>query len=235
MKSLSNNMQLKNKTALITGSSRGVGQQIALGLAGEGCDIIVHARNIDHCQEMLEKLKSYDVKTYSVAGDLSQESGVKHLIEQVDNLSVPVDILYNNAGIMVAYKEDIWSHTTEDFMQSYQVNVVAPYKLCAAFVPAMIDRGYGRVVNLTSRIDGIPELAPYGATKWAIDKLSMDLATKLQDTNVRLNYLDPTWLKTDMGGDQALNEVEAVLPGALEPVLIDNDGPNGQFFQALKN
>ena len=228
-------MQLKNKTALITGSSRGVGQQIALGLATEGCNIIVHARNIEHCKDTLEQLDKFDVKTFSVAGDLSQESDVQHLIKQVENLNIPVDILYNNAGIMVAYKDDIWSHTTEDFMRSYQVNVVAPYKLCAAFVPRMIDRDYGRVVNLTSRIDGIPELAPYGATKWAIDKLSMDLATHLQDTNVRLNYLDPTWLKTDMGGDQAMNEVEAVLPGALEPVLIDNNGPNGQFFQAIKN
>ncbi len=228
-------MQLKNKTALITGSSRGVGQQIALGLAAEGCNIIVHARNLDHCQETLEKLEQFDVKTYKIAGDLSQESGVQQLIEQVEKLDIPVDILYNNAGIMVAYKEDIWSHTTEDFMRSYQVNVVAPYQLCAAFVPKMIDRGYGRVVNLTSRIDGLPELAPYGATKWAIDKLSMDLATRLQDTNVRLNYLDPTWLKTDLGGEHAPNDVEAVLPGALEPILIDNDGPNGQFFQAIKD
>jgi NAD(P)-dependent dehydrogenase (short-subunit alcohol dehydrogenase family) len=97
----------------------------------------------------------------------------------------------------------------------------------------MIDRGFGRVINLTSGIKDQPELAPYGASKWAVNKLSDDLAIKLKDTGVRINTLDPGWLRTDLGGEHADHAVEAVLPGALAPALIEDDGPNGQFFSAI--
>jgi NAD(P)-dependent dehydrogenase (short-subunit alcohol dehydrogenase family) len=226
-------ISLKGKNALITGSSRGIGQQIALGLAQHGCNIIVHSRKQESNEKTLELLKDYPIKTYSVFGDLSDENQVNNLIEQVRALDVPVDILYNNAAIMRDYREDIWAHPTEDWLETYQVNVVAMYKLCSAFIPSMIKNKFGRVVNTTSRIMNQPQLAPYGASKWAVDKLSHDIASALKDTPVRINYIDPGWIKTDMGGENAENPVEAVLPGVLVPVLIDDDGPNGQFFSAM--
>ena len=226
-------IDIKGKTALITGSSRGVGQQIALGLADLGCNIIVHGSKKTSNDDTLSLLNSYSVKTYSVYGNLADDQEIENLINQVNDLEIPVDILYNNAGIMKDYHEDIWTHSTEEWMQTYKVNVVAMYKLCAAFVPAMIENEFGRVVNVTSRISGQPQLAPYGASKWAVDKLSQDLAVALENTPVRLNYFDPTWLKTELGGEHADNPVEAVLPGALKPVLVENNGANGQFFSAL--
>jgi len=227
-------VNLKGKNALITGSSRGVGQQIAIGLAQLGCNIILHGRKEENNKKTLELLEDYPVKTFSVFGDLSDENQVTNLIEQVQALNIPVDILYNNAGIMRPYREKIWSHTTEDWMETYKVNVLAMYKLCSAFIPLMIENNFGRVVNVTSRIMDQPQLAPYGASKWAVDKLSQDIAVALKDTAVRINYLDPSWLKTDLGGEFADNPVEAVLPGALAPVLVDDDGPNGQFFCAIE-
>ena len=226
-------INLKGKNALITGSSRGIGQQIALGLAQHGCNIIVHGRKKESNEKTLMLLKDYPVKTYSVFGDLSDENQLSNLIDQVRALDVPVDILYNNAAIMRDYREDIWAHTTDDWLETYKVNVVAMYKLCSAFIPAMIKNKFGRVVNTTSRIMNQPQLAPYGASKWAVDKLSHDIASALKDTPVRINYLDPGWIKTDLGGENAENPVEAVLPGVLVPVLIDDDGPNGQFFSAM--
>ncbi|AUC80078.1 NAD(P)-dependent oxidoreductase [Nonlabens sp. MB-3u-79] len=228
-------IKLKGKNAFITGSSRGVGQQIALGLAQLGCHVILHGRKKENNKETLELLKDYSVNTYSVYGDLSDENQISDLIDQVRALQIPVDILYNNAGIMRAYREDIWSHTTEDWLETYKVNVVAMYKLCSAFIPAMIENNFGRVVNTTSRIMDQPQLAPYGASKWAVDKLSQDIAAALEKTPVRINYMDPSWLRTDLGGEHADNPVEAVLPGALAPLLIDDDGPNGQFFSAIEN
>lgn len=226
-------IELTGKNALITGSSRGVGQQIALGLAQKGCHIIVHGRTKASSKKTLEMLQDYDVKTYSVFGDLSNENEINNLIDQVRALHVSVDILYNNAAIMREYRQDIWSHTQEDWLETYKINVVAMYKLCGAFIPSMIKNNFGRVVNTTSRIMNQPQLAPYGASKWAVDKLTQDIAFSLKDTPVRINYLDPGWLKTDMGGEHAENPVEAVLPGALAPVLVDDDGPNGEFFSAM--
>jgi NAD(P)-dependent dehydrogenase (short-subunit alcohol dehydrogenase family) len=120
-------------------------------------------------------------------------------------------------------------------MLSFKVNVFAMYSLCSAFIPPMIENGYGRVVNITSGIMNQPELAPYGASKWAVNKLTDDIASKLKNTGVRINTLDPGWLQTDLGGKNAEHPVEAVLPGALAPVLVEDDGANGQFFSAINH
>jgi len=228
-------IEVKGKYALITGSSRGVGQKVAQGLAALGCNVIVHGRTPDSCKKTLELLKKYNVKTYSVSGELSDLAQVNSVISQVKKLNVPVDILYNNAAIMSQYHEKIWEHTWDEWMESFKVNVFAMYSMCAAFIPGMIDRGFGRVINLTSGIKDLPELAPYGASKWAVNKLTDDICVKLQGTGVRINTLDPGWLRTDLGGENADHPVDAVLPGALAPALIDDNGPNGQFFSAIEN
>ena len=228
-------IELKGKTALITGSSRGIGQQIAIGLAKLGCNIIVHGRKKESCKNTIQILKKYSVKTHCVYGELSDKKQVDDLIIQVKKLNINIDILYNNAGIMKTYHPNIWEHTRKEWLETFKVNVFAVYDLCSAFIPDMIKNGFGRVVNLTSGISGEPELAPYGASKWAVNKLTEDIAVKLENTGVRINTLDPTWLQTDLGGENADNPVEAVLPGALAPALIEDDGPNGKSFSALNN
>lgn len=226
-------IDIKGKTALVTGSSRGIGQQIAIGLARLGCHVVVHGRLPESTATTLHLLKAYPVKTYSVYGDLADKQQLNALIDQVRRLQVPVDILYNNAGVMPAYHHDIWSFGWDEWMQTMQVNVMALYDLCGAFIPAMIERKFGRVVNLSSGIRHEPGLAPYGASKHAVNKLTDDIASSLEGTGVRINTLDPDWLRTDLGGPNAPHAVEEVLPGALAPVLIDDDGPNGIQFKAI--
>jgi 3-oxoacyl-[acyl-carrier protein] reductase len=228
-------IDIKGKNALITGSSRGVGQQIALGLAKLGCNVIIHGRTKESCTKTLQLLKKYNINSYCIYGELSDEKQVYHLIKQVQDLNINVDILYNNAAIMTPYHKDFWEHSWEEWMLSMKVNVFAMYSLCSAFIPAMIENGFGRVINLTSGIKDQPELAPYGASKWAVNKLTEDLAVKLVNTGVRINTLDPGWLRTDLGGENAEHPVEAVMPGALAPAIIDNNGPNGVFFSAINH
>ena len=227
-------IHLKEKNAFITGSSRGIGQQIAIGLAEKGCNIIVHGRTKENCLKTLKILKIYNIKLYCVHGELSSQEAVNHIIKQVLDLHISVDILYNNAGIMTPYKVDYWQHTWEELMLSMKVNVFSIYSLCSAFIPTMIENGFGRVINLISGIKGQPELLPYSTSKWAIIKLTDDIAIKLEGTGVRINNLDPSWLTTDLGGEHADNPVEAVLPGALAPALIENDGANGETFFAIE-
>jgi 3-oxoacyl-[acyl-carrier protein] reductase len=226
-------IQPKGKNALITGSSRGIGQQIALGLAKLGCNIIVHGRTKESCAMTLELLKKYKINVYCVYGELSEESQVNQLIKQVKDLKISIDILYNNAAIMTPFHENIWDHSWNEWMKTCKVNIIAMYSLCGAFIPAMIENGFGRVINITSGIKDLPELAPYGASKWAVNKLTDDIAAKLKNTGVRINTLDPGWLRTDLGGPNADHPVEAVLPGALAPALVADDGPNGEFFSAI--
>jgi 3-oxoacyl-[acyl-carrier protein] reductase len=222
---------LENKWALVTGSSRGIGQQIALGLAQRKCNVIVHGRAESHTVATLQRLKAYEIQSYAVTGDLESAKNVDAIIQRVKAGPGPVDILYNNAGFQNTWKP-IWEISLDEWLQSFQVNLFAMIALCNAFAPEMKARGYGRIINLTSGIKDIPQLAPYSVSKAAVDKYSRDLAAELQGTNVLVNYLDPGWLKTDLGGPNAENMVETVLPGALVPALLEDNGPSGRFYAA---
>lgn len=223
--------QLENKWALVTGSSRGIGQQIAIGLAKEGCNVIVHGRTGESTKTTMELLKEYDVKVDSVYGELSSVADIERIIKTVMENHDGVDILYNNAAIQNKWKE-IWDITLEEWQETFQINFYSMILLCNAFAPGMRDRGYGRIVNLSSGIKDIPQLAPYSVSKAAVDKYSQDLAAELKGTGVLVNFLDPGWLRTDLGGPNAQFEVTTVLPGALKPVLLPDDGPTGVFFRA---
>ncbi len=222
---------LENKWAFVTGSSRGIGQQIALGLAGRKCNLIVHGRTAGHVKETVGLLKKVGVQFRAVSGDLQDPENVEAIIRKVQETGLPVDILYNNAAIQNSWKP-IWEIDLAEWQRTFQVNFWALVSFCTAFAPGMKQRGFGRIINMTSGIQGIPQLAPYSVSKAAVDKYTRDLAAELRETNVLVNTLDPGWLKTDMGGQNAENEVATVLPGALVPALLDDDGPSGRFFAA---
>ncbi len=223
--------QLLNRWALVTGSARGIGQQIAIGLAQEGCNVIVHGRLKEHTKTTLGLLQEYGIKTDSVEGELSSVSDVERMIDIIRKAHGGIDILYNNAAIQNKWK-DIWDITLDEWKELFQINLYSMILLCNAFAPGMKARGFGRIVNLSSGIKDIPQLAPYSVSKAAVDKYTMDLAAELKGSGVLVNYLDPGWLKTDLGGPNAEHEVTTVLPGALKPVLLDNGGPTGTFFRA---
>lgn len=221
--------RLLGKWALVTGSSRGIGQQIAVGLADERCNVILHARALGHLGETRTLLSSYDIETMAVAGNLAADAGVNAVIDSVTSKPGYVDILYNNAAIQNQW-QSLWEIPMRTWDQAFRVNVYALVALCNAFVPGMVERGYGRIINITSGIRDIPQLAPYSVTKAAVDKYTQDLAAELRGTNVLVNTLDPGWLKTDMGGPNADHDVETVIPGALVPALLGVDGPSGRRY-----
>jgi NAD(P)-dependent dehydrogenase (short-subunit alcohol dehydrogenase family) len=223
--------RLDHQWALVTGSSRGVGQQIAIGLAQHGCNVVVHGRTLENTEQTMLLLKEFDIQSYAVAGDLASEAGVNAVIAAVNSNLDHIDILYNNAGIQNQWKS-LWEISLEEWELIFQVNLYALVRLCNAFVPQMVQRNYGRIINVTSGVKDTPQLAPYSVSKAAVDKYTRDLAAELRGTNVLANMLDPGWLKTDMGGPNAHHAVETVLPGALVPVLFDKDGPSGEFLAA---
>ncbi len=222
---------LENRWALVTGSSRGVGREIAVGLAKRKCNVIVHGRELGNTRATVEAVKACGVRAAAAAGDLASREGVAALIAAAHAASGPIDILYNNAAIQNPWKPR-FEIPPEDWQAVFQVNVFAMVALCNAFVPAMVRRNFGRVVNLTSGIQDTPSLAPYSVSKAAVDKFTRDLAAELRGKNVLANTLDPGWLRTDMGGPNGEHDVSTVLPGALVPALLDDNGPSGRFFAA---
>ena len=222
---------LNGKWALVTGSSRGIGRAIAIALAERGCNIVLHARTMDHLASINEQIKKLNVQTHCVAGDLAMQSGIDAVIASVKAEPGYVDILYNNAAISNESKS-VFEFSPQEWLQTFQVNLFAMTQLCAAFGSGMRERGYGRIVNVTSGIKDQPNLAPYSVSKAAVDKYTQDLAVEFKGSNVLVNHVDPGWIKTDLGGPNAWEDVSSVIPGMLVPVLLEDNGSSGRFYAA---
>lgn len=222
-------IDLKGKWALVTGASRGIGQQITIALAKRGCNIILHARKAENNNKTLECIAQYDIETKVVGAPLDSDEGVQKVIDLVQSEIGSVDILYNNAGIQNEWA-DTFDNSIAVWKKIFQVNVFAVVQLCNALIPPMIEKGYGRIINTSSGIEGVPQMASYGAAKKAIDKFTSELAYELKDTGVTITALDPGWLRTDLGGPNGDEAVETVIPGALAPLGMDI--PNGSLYKA---
>ena len=221
---------LSGKWALVTGASRGIGQQIAVALAKRGCNIILHARKEGNLSTTQELIKEYAIETKFIGALLDSEEEVQKIIDFTLKEVGYVDYLFNNAGIQNEWV-DTYKNGVDIWKMVFQVNLFYAVQLCNAFIPIMIDRDFGRVINTTSDIEGVPEMASYGAAKIAITKMTSEFAYSLEGTNVKINALDPGWLKTDLGGLEAPKEVTTVIPGAIATVITD-DIPNGVVFHA---
>jgi NAD(P)-dependent dehydrogenase (short-subunit alcohol dehydrogenase family) len=132
---------LAGKIALITGASRGVGQQIAVGLAGYGCDIIVHARKAENAAQTLTLLKPMGVTVYSVFGELSSDAEIAAIIDAVKVRPGRVDILYNNAAIQIPWKKSGTSYG--GLVDDVSINLFAIDSTVQPFAPGMKARGTG--------------------------------------------------------------------------------------------
>ncbi len=223
-------LNLNEKWALITGASRGIGRLAAEALADRGCNLILLSRDTAHTSPLAEAL-SQKVQTRQIACELSDPESVSRAIAQIDALEIPVDILLNNAGVQVAYRTDYYETPVSDYVTSFQINTIAPMMLCYHFIPKMIARGFGRVVNTTSGIRLEPEQAGYSASKAALDKVTVDLGSKLGTTGVAINLTDPGWCRTDLGGPHAPNAPESAIPGVIVGAFIEQP-ISGRLFAA---
>ncbi|MBO4398514.1 MAG: SDR family NAD(P)-dependent oxidoreductase, partial [Lachnospiraceae bacterium] len=153
------------------------------------------------------------------------------MLSEIDALGKRVDIVLNNAGLQIAYRVNYYETPVSDYIESYKINTVAPALICYHFLPKMQEYGFGRILNTTSGIALEPEQAGYSASKAALNKITVDLASKLNGTDVMLNLCDPGWCRTDLGGPNAPNSPESTIPGIVVGVFVD-DKKSGRIFGA---
>ena len=225
--------QVKGKWALITGAARGIGYLTAVFMAEQGCNLILHSRSLSHTEKVLAEVRAKGVSAHAVAADLGNPDAVRRMLEGIDALGVQVDIVLNNAGLQIAYRNDYLLTPVEDYEISFRVNTIAPAMICYHFLPGMISRGTGRILNTTSGIALDVCQAGYSASKAALNKITVDLGSKVDGTDVMINLTDPGWCRTDLGGPQAPNAPESAIPGIVAGVFVD-DRRSGRCFGAQR-
>lgn len=224
-------IDVKGRWALITGASRGIGRLAAVFMAQRGCNLILHGRTEQHLEPVLEEVAAYGIEAIPVACELSNTYAIRYMLKRIDALGVRVDIVLNNAGVQVAYRTDFLSTPAADYEQSFRINTIAPMLIAYHFLEKMAERGFGRIVNTTSGIRREPQQAGYSASKAALDKVTMDLASVYDGTDVIISLADPGWCRTDLGGPHAPNAPESALPGVVTGVFVD-DKRSGRCFVA---
>ncbi len=222
---------VKGKWAFVTGASRGIGYRIAKFMASKGCNLVLHSRHLEHTAKLLDEVKAMGVEAYCVAAELSKPEEVSCMIAEINAKGTQIDILFNNAAVQIAYRHDYFQTPIEDYTQSFAINTITPMILCYAFLPPMIERGFGRIINVTSGIRNEPQQAGYSASKAALDKVTTDLAGTVDGTDVIISLADPGWCRTDLGGPLAPNDPDSVIPGMVLGAFV-NDKKSGRLFTA---
>lgn len=224
-------VDVKGKWALITGASRGIGYHAATFMAGQGCNLVLHSRKAEHCQKVLDEVLAMGVEAYVVEAELSDFDAIDAMLKEIDDKGTQIDIVLNNAGVQIAYRNEYLDTPMSDYEISFKINTMAPMKICYHYIPKMVERGFGRIVNTSSGINLEPQQAGYSASKAALDKVTRDLGSKYEGTDVMINLADPDWCRTDLGGPQAPNSPESAIPGVVVGVFVD-DKKSGRWFGA---
>ena len=183
---------LKNKVAVVTGGSRGIGRGIALGLASEGCRLAICARNENGLADSVEEIKKSGVEVFGFAGDITKETDVDRFSEAVLNQFGQVDILINNVG---GNKRNLFENTSvQDWQDIMDLNLLSHVKVTHSFLPAMKKQQGGAVIFISSifgRESGGPTLSIYNSSKAALISLAKVLATELGPEGIRVNSVAP--------------------------------------------
>jgi NAD(P)-dependent dehydrogenase (short-subunit alcohol dehydrogenase family) len=227
-------IDITGKWALVTGSRGGIGSVIARELARLGANLVLHARRPSDVSDLADRLRKTGprpIQIECVSADLTEEEDIDRMVEQALTLSGGIDILYNNAAITSPPCQPYWTVPSEEYRRCFQVNFLAPVRITSGLLPRMLERKFGRIVQVSSGIRDQPELMAYAASKAALDKYVRDTAVRLRGTGVLMNLLDPGWIRTNLGGPNAPNSTESVVPGALVPTLLDGE-VHGTWFSA---
>lgn len=229
--------RLRGRVALVTGGSRGIGAAIATELSRAGAAVAVNYRQrADEAPKLIQALKNAGGRAIPAPADVSQAAAVAGLVEHVTSELGPVDILVNNAGIAITRGVD--DLTEADFDQTIAVNLKSAFLCMQAVLPAMRQRKWGRIVNISSgAARGAGSIGPhYNASKAGMEGLTRGYAARLVKDGITVNAVAPSLIETDMmkGKPNLASRIPLGRLGRPEEVatavmmLIDNPYMTGQ-------
>ena len=218
------------RTVLVTGATRGLGRRTAELLAAAGHHVLVAGRDLDDADAVVD---GCDGRATAVQLDVADPASIERLARELDRLSYAVDVLVNNAGLCLS--DGPLGISEAELADEMATNVYGPWLLMRAFVPGMVERGYGRVVNVSSGSGSFAEgmeLGTYSVSKAALDALTVTSAREVPPrADVLVNAVCPGWVRTDMGGPNATVTVDDGAAGIVWAATLPTGGPTGGFFR----
>jgi NAD(P)-dependent dehydrogenase (short-subunit alcohol dehydrogenase family) len=228
---MSNPFDLTGKTALVTGASRGLGQQFALALAGAGADVAITSRTLDSLDQTAKEIEALGRRAARVELNVREEASIHDGVAEAIRQLGQVDILMNNAGCNI--RKPALDVTWEDWNTIVDTNLRGIFFVAQAVARHMIPRAYGRIINMGSVtcVAGYAGLAPYGASRGGVKQLTMSLAHDWGPHGITVNCLAPGWFKTHQS--RALYETAGWVEYLCERIPLGRPGAPGDLDGAL--
>lgn len=231
------------RTALITGGNRGIGLEIARQLARAGLMVVIGTRDAAAGEAAQKSLGSEGLDAAIVELDVTYAASVDAALAQVDRVFGRLDVLVNNAGILMnaasGAPERSVSHVSMDVVKAtFETNTFGALRMMQAAIPRMQSTGYGRIVNVSSELAQLSQMGggrvAYRLSKVALNALTRTAAAELVEAGIKVNAMAPGWVQTAMGGPDAIRSPEQGADTAVWLATLGEDGPTGGFFMDRK-
>jgi len=192
------NQRLDGRIAVVTGASKGLGKQMAQALAGAGATVGLLARSGDLLEEVRAEITAQGGRAYAFVGDVSVEADVAVLADKIRTQAGVPDILINNAGINI--RKPLHEFTLDEWRRVMSTNIDGPFLCARAFVPGMIEKKFGRIINVASTLAhvSLAHRAAYSASKFGLLGMTKALALELAPYNVTANAISPGPFATEI-------------------------------------
>jgi NAD(P)-dependent dehydrogenase (short-subunit alcohol dehydrogenase family) len=231
------------KIALVTGANKGIGLETARQLAGKNFTVLIGARSEAKGKDAVAELEKEGLKARAIVLDVSDSASIRKAKEQVEKEFGHLDVLVNNAGIMVDDREQKASGQELDtWRKTFDTNFFGLIETTQTFLPLLRKSESGRIVNLSSILGSITyhatkgspiydskDTPAYNVSKSAVNAYTVQLAHELKDTKIKVNAAHPGWVKTEMGGEGAQMEIPNGAKTSVGFATVGADGPNGVF------
>jgi 3-oxoacyl-[acyl-carrier protein] reductase len=226
-------VDLTGRRALVTGSTKGIGEATVRLLASCGASVVVHGRDRGKAERIVAEITAAGGTAAAVMGDLTAASGVETVTSSIEGRFGGIDVLVNNVGSAQPFSPDWFAVDDQQWLGSYQCNVVAGVSMVRYFIPGMRARGWGRIINVSSNSYSKPtvDFPAYAPAKAALVSMTMSLARALTGTGVTANLVSPGPVLTEtmesnlalLGRDAGWPEID---PRAIEARLMREKWPN---------